>query len=58
MSRQIDGIEAKLREGRMVLTRDNVELRQVFEKVEETALPIQKKCLPGRVADGATTRTP
>ena len=35
VSRQIDGIEAKLREGRMVLTRDNVELRQVFEKVEE-----------------------
>ena len=49
VSKQIDVIEAKLREGRMVLTRDNVELRQVYEKVEEERLPIQKNAYLGEL---------
>ena len=49
VSRQIEVIEAKLREGSMVLTRDNVELRQLFEKVEEQRLPMQKNAYLGEL---------
>ena len=49
VSRQIDTIETKLREGRMMLTRDNVELRQVYERVEEQRLPVQKNAYLGEL---------
>ncbi len=49
VSRQIDVIETKLREGRMMLTRDNVELRQVYERVEEQRLPVQKNAYLGEL---------
>ena len=49
VSKQIEVIEARLREGRMVLSRDNVELRQLFEKVEEQRLPIQKNIYLGKL---------
>ena len=49
VSRQIEAIETKLRAGRMTLTRDNVELRQVYEQVEEQRLPIQKNAFLGEL---------
>lgn len=49
VSRQIENIEAKLREGRTILTRDNVELRQVYEQVEAQRLPIQKNAYLGEL---------
>ena len=39
----------KLRAGRMTLTRDNVELRQVYEQVEEQRLSIQKNAYLGEL---------
>ena len=49
VSKQIEVIEARLREACMVLSRDNVELRQLFEKVEEQRLPIQKNIYLGKL---------
>ena len=42
VSRQVTLIETRLRDGRAVLARDNVELRKLYEQVEEPQLPIQK----------------
>jgi uncharacterized protein YaaN involved in tellurite resistance len=49
VSRQITVTETKLREGRMMLTRDNVELRQLYEQVEAQQLPIQKNAYLGEL---------
>ncbi len=49
VSRQIEMIETKLREGRMMLTKDNVELRQLYERVEAQHLPIQKNAFLGEL---------
>lgn len=49
VSRQIEEIETRLRNGRMVLTRDNVELRQLYEHVEQQRLPVQKNAYLGEL---------
>ena len=42
VSRQVALIETRLRDGRALLVRDNVELRKLYEQVEERQLPIRK----------------
>ena len=42
VSRQVSHIETRLRDGRAVLARDNVELRKLYEQVEQQQLPIRK----------------
>ena len=42
VSRQVAFIETKLQDGKTVLARDNVELRKLYEQVEEQQLPIRK----------------
>jgi uncharacterized protein YaaN involved in tellurite resistance len=47
--KQVGVIETRLRDGRMMLTRDNVELRKLYEQVEEQQLPIQKNAYLGEL---------
>ena len=49
VSKQVTMIETKLREGRTMLARDNVELRQLYEQVESQQLPIQKNAYMGEL---------
>ncbi len=42
VSRQVASIETKLRDGKALLARDNLELRKLYEQVEEQQLPIRK----------------
>lgn len=49
VSRQVSVIADRLREGRMMLTRDNVELRQLYEQAEAQQLPIQKNAYLGEL---------
>jgi len=49
VSRQVSVIAERLREGRMMLTRDNVELRQLYEQAEAQQLPIQKNAYLGEL---------
>ena len=49
VSRQVSLIETRLREGRMMLAKDNVELRKLYEQVEEQQLPIQKNAYLGEL---------
>ncbi|MBI2171474.1 MAG: toxic anion resistance protein [Chloroflexi bacterium] len=49
VSQQVVIIETRLREGRMMLTRDNVELRKMYEQVESQQLPIQKNAYLGEL---------
>ena len=49
VSRQASIIETRLREGRSMLARDNVELRKLYEQVEEQQLPIQKNAYLGEL---------
>lgn len=49
VSRQVSVIADRLREGRMMLTRDNVELRQLYEQTEAQQLPIQKNAYLGEL---------
>ena len=49
VSRQVSLIETKLREGRLMLAKDNVELRKLYEHVEEQQLPIQKNAYLGEL---------
>jgi len=42
VSKQVAMIETRLRDGKAVLVRDNVELRKLYEQVEEQQLPIRK----------------
>ena len=49
VSRQISVIEDRLREGRMMLVRDNLEMRQLYEQVEAQQLPIQKNAYLGQL---------
>ena len=49
VSRQVSLIETRLREGRAMLVRDNVELRKLYEQVEEQQLPIQKNAYLGEL---------
>ena len=49
VSRQISVIEDRLREGRMMLVRDNLEMRQLYEQVEAQQQPIQKNAYLGQL---------
>ena len=49
VSRQISVIEDRLGEGRMMLARDNLELRQLYEQLEAQQLPIQKNAYLGQL---------
>ena len=49
VSKQVTMIESKLREGRQMLARDNVELRKLYEQVEQQQLPIQKNAYLGEL---------
>ena len=49
VSQQVGVIETKLREGRMMLTRDNVELRKLYEQVEAQQSVIQKNAYLGEL---------
>ncbi len=42
VSQQVTQIEQRLRDGRAVLARDNVELRKLYEQIEEQQPPIRK----------------
>jgi uncharacterized protein YaaN involved in tellurite resistance len=48
-SKQVTIIESKLRAGRAMLARDNIELRKLYEQVEEQHLPIQKNAYLGEL---------
>ena len=52
VSKQVTMIETKLREGRTMLARDNVELRKLYEQVEQQQLPIQKNAYLGEIVMG------
>ncbi len=49
VSKQVQIIETRLRDGRMMLSRDNVELRKLYEQVEEQQLPIQRNAYLGEL---------
>ena len=48
-SLQVAVIETKLRDGRALLVRDNVELRKLYEDVEAQQLPIQRSAYLGEL---------
>ncbi len=47
--RQVGVIENRLRDGRMMLIRDNLEMRQLYEQVEAQQLPIQRNAYLGEL---------
>jgi len=49
VSKQVTIIETRLREGRRMLTKDNVELRKLYEQVEAKQLPIQRNAYLGEL---------
>jgi uncharacterized protein YaaN involved in tellurite resistance len=49
VSKQVNVIETRLREGRTMLGRDNVELRKLYEQVEAQQVPIQKNAYLGEL---------
>jgi uncharacterized protein YaaN involved in tellurite resistance len=49
VSKQINVIETRLREGRTMLAQDNIELRKLYESVENQQLPIQKNAYLGEL---------
>jgi uncharacterized protein YaaN involved in tellurite resistance len=49
VSRQVAIIETKLREGRALLARDNIELRKLYEQVEAQQLVIRKNIYLGEL---------
>ncbi|MBI4233069.1 MAG: toxic anion resistance protein [Chloroflexi bacterium] len=49
VSQQVVVVEARLREGRLMLTRDNIELRKLYEQVESAQGPIQKNAYLGEL---------
>lgn len=49
VSKQVTMIEAKLRDGRAMLVRDNVEMRKLYERVEAQQLPIQRNVYMGEL---------
>ena len=55
VSKQVTIIESKLREGRQMLARDNIELRKLYEQVESQQLPIQKNAYMGELVMGELT---
>ena len=49
VSRQVAEIEGRLRDGRTLLARDNVELRQVYGEVEAQQLSVQRNAYVGEL---------
>lgn len=49
VSRQVTVIESRLREGRAMLAKDNVELRKLYQQVEAQRLPVQKNAYLGEL---------
>ncbi len=49
VSKQVTVIESKLREGRAMLAKDNIELRKLYQQVEAQQLPIQKNAYLGEL---------
>ena len=49
VSQQVVIIETRLREGRMMLTRDNVDLRKLYEQVDSQQVPVQKNAYLGEL---------
>ncbi len=49
VTKEVDIIESRLREGRSMIMRDNVELRLLYEQVETQKLPIQKNVYLGEL---------
>jgi uncharacterized protein YaaN involved in tellurite resistance len=49
VSRQVAEIESRLRDGRALLVRDNVELRQLYEDVEAQQLDVQRNAYVGEL---------
>lgn len=49
VSQQITVIEGRLREGRAILAKDNIELRKLYEQVESQQLPAQKNAYLGEL---------
>ena len=49
VSQQVSLIETRLREGRTMLARDNIELRMLYQQVEEQQLPIQRNAYLGEL---------
>ena len=49
VSQQVTVIEARLRNGRAMLTKDNIEMRKLYEGVEAQQLPIQKNAYMGEL---------
>ena len=49
VSKQVTVIESRLKDGRALLARDNVELRKLYEQVDSQQLPIQKNAYMGEV---------
>jgi uncharacterized protein YaaN involved in tellurite resistance len=49
VSRQVQVIETRLSEGRRMLVRDNVELRKLYEQIENQMVPVQKNAFCGEL---------
>jgi uncharacterized protein YaaN involved in tellurite resistance len=49
VSRQVVIIETRLREGQMMLRRDNIELRKLYDQVEAQQVPIQRNAYLGEL---------
>ena len=49
VSEQITVIESRLREGRAMLAKDNIELRKLYESVESQRLPVQRNAYLGEL---------
>ena len=49
VSRQVVMLETRLREGRMLLVRDNIELRKLYEQVEAQRGPVQRNAYLGEL---------
>ena len=49
VSRQVVMIERRLDEGRLMLVRDNIELRKLYEQVESQQLPLKKNAYLGEL---------
>ena len=49
VSKQVTMIESKLREGRQMLDKDNIELRMLYQQVEQQQQPIQKNAYMGEL---------
>ena len=49
VSRQVAFIETKLQDGKAMLARDNVELRKLYQQVEDQQLPIRRNAYMGEL---------